>query len=212
MSRILIEQIQHNQDKIARIRSNYLKPRKIYPNSTNPPDGFYKLEQAAKFLKADKCITQTTNSFMDEIGISSFSLEKYFTGREIREVTYCLLLPKKECQSCKGDIHPMSYQPLQYKTYIYYTVGNLLNREGYYIEGNIPVLMPYKKRIDSISIEQAYEYLFSPDSNSVTYPYIFITKITKENIRKLLTIIVSNPELYQFIPKNMDFQKEKILP
>jgi hypothetical protein len=196
----LVSEIRANQLRACELLENTKERRYPKITYTNVPDSFFKSqEELVNFKKADPLIKNSVNIFLYEIGISSFNFELDF-------------------DKTRAERH-VGFGPIEYNLSLPGVKSNFIYRrakkpeeEGLtasYVTLPVPQAEYKIHPRQSFPLERALDFLNSPLSSHLSVAHIYMHNITEAKIKELLTIIFSSPAYIEFMPTNMDFQKEQ---
>lgn len=187
-------EIERNRIKIAEARKRAFEKLKEDRNSADaPPEGFFSPKKLDCYIKEDLLFSEALRDFMLEIGICNFSLERFFwkektLGLTKKHSAYRLIFKSSTAIIEKED---EDRSPVDQKNsvWIFFDPGTHMS------VSKVLSLVPFEKPDISLDVEQAVGFLNSNEKLACFYRYFYISKVSKQNIRNLLTLIVSNPEL-----------------
>ncbi|MBI4067433.1 hypothetical protein HY407_03545, partial [Candidatus Gottesmanbacteria bacterium] len=173
------------------------------------PQGFYKkADQLERFLKSDLLIAETVEQFMDEAGIFDYRLvrEFWFTDTVYRptNMAYKIVFGERSIEDCaktgclkcgKISDYQLREHSSAHHTSVFYDPGKNTKSEML-VTGYTHILAPHEKNNRRwLEVEKALKYLRSPGSTFLVTPHVFVLGISRESVRDLLTVILSDPTL-----------------
>lgn len=206
----LSEEILENRARIKEVFDRgYEKAIVSMPKPCNElPPGFFKKEQLERFLKSDPLITGTVEEFMDEAGIFDYRLVKEFwldeTVYRPTKMAYKMAFgeysiancAKTGCLSC-GKMSEYAWRAnfSAHHASFFYNPGR--NTKTELLVARCTILAPNKNKDNGswLELEKALKYLRSPGSTFLVHPHVCVWEITRESVRDILTVILSNPNL-----------------
>ncbi len=184
-----IAEIESYRAKISQSLEEARKAEKgPFPTWNILPLDFYNLKQRGHFQTADAIITRTVGDFMSELGAACK------LSRSFRKIS----IPLFPWAGSKDMWYTIKFGEVPYKdeAHINYLPGSWGREDSLYMYGT-PVLVPRDKKDNStIEAGEAVKYLYLPEARFVSYPGIRTAQITEDEIRNLLTLIVSNPAVH----------------
>lgn len=180
----LAETTEYSQQVEAVLRRQQEAIKDKYPVYYEPPEGFYNSRQMEHYQRAKGTVNVATQDFVSETGIAPVNVWTEFRPGHVKRTDFVFEYKKDE-----GSLEETWERQFRVQ---YSAGGKRMGRDGMQVNHDIPLLVSRRAARKTsnrvLTLDEAYPIFHNPVDEDVITPFITVSTITPDKVKKLLTM------------------------